>query len=157
MAQVVCRQPVTTKTRVHSSVTPCERLFVDEVESGQIFLQEDYFGFSLSVSFHRSPYPHSSTCCLYQRDEWDDPGNLPKKTALFQESESFGLRTFIYFPFLRWEGFRIVLYWVVCVAGFQAQALWALEPAIIGQLLFSILLLLTSRIFKTHEPTWVMT
>jgi len=54
MAQVICRQPLMAETRVQSKVTPYERLMVDEVALGQIFLQVDYFGFSLSVTFHRS-------------------------------------------------------------------------------------------------------
>jgi hypothetical protein len=41
MAQVICRRPLKAETRVRSQVTPCERLMVDEVALGQIFLQVD--------------------------------------------------------------------------------------------------------------------
>ena len=97
MAQVIYRQPLTAETRARPKVTSYEMLMVDEVALGQIFLQVDYFGFSLSVSFDRS----SILIFIYMLplpEGWVGGAWEPlQKNALFQESESFGLNTLISF------------------------------------------------------------
>jgi len=41
----------------------------------------EYFGSVLSVTFPSAPYPLSSICCSYQKEERANPGNLPKSNA----------------------------------------------------------------------------
>ena len=68
--------------------------------------------------YNSTSTPYSpSACCSYQKDKWNNPGNLPK-LALLRKSESTGYKI-IY----NWSSLGFTLYWSKCWVGSQDSKL----------------------------------
>ena len=87
MAQAVSRQRITSEARFRSQGSLREMCGgQSDTDTG---FSPEYFGFTLSLSFHQRSIHTSFTCCCYQKNKEAKPGNL-LKAILFRKSRIFG-------------------------------------------------------------------